>query len=286
MRVPILLACLGLLAATSPAVAPSPDPALLAAVNGEWRLPADRARDVYRHPAETLTFFDVHPGQTVIELYPSGGWYMRILAPLEANAGHYVAAVPATPKAVAQATDLFRQNAQWFGHPELVAWQAKTQAAPASPPELGAPASDKVEAGTEFAPPGTADRILTFRNIHNLLAAGAGDGEAPAFFAAAFRALKHGGVLGVEEHRLPENMDAARERTIGYVKKSTIVRLATAAGFRPPGESEINANPADTHDWPKGVWTLPPTYALGDENRAKYAAVGESDRLTLRFVKP
>lgn len=266
MRPVFAFACLALLAAASPSPAPQPSAALAAAVDGSVRTPADRARDQYRHPAETLAFFDVRPGQTVVELYPSAGWYMRILAPLEAKGGHYIAAVSPGDKAALQAHDLFQQNAEAFGHPELVAWDAK--------------------AGGEIAPAGTVDRVLTFRNIHNLLMAGTRDGNAPAFFAAAYRALKPGGILGVVEHHLPEAMDSAREKTTGYVKRSTIIRLAAEAGLRLAGESDVNANPKDTHDWPKGVWTLPPTYDLGDEDKAKYAAIGESDRLTLKFVKP
>jgi predicted methyltransferase len=141
---------------------------------------------------------------------------------------------------------------------------------------------------TDLVPPGTADMVLTFRNIHNLLGSPdqPGDGNAPQAFADWFRALKPGGVLGVEEHRLPETMDSAREKTSGYVKRSTVIRLALAAGFQLGGMSGINANPKDDHDHPKGVWTLPPSYALGDQDRAKYAAIGESDRMTLKFIKP
>lgn len=226
--------------------------------------PADeRARDKYRHPAETLGFFGLAPDQNVVELYPSGGWYLHILAPLVAAKGHYIAAVPPGAKSEAQAHGLL---APIGGNTSVVAWDAK--------------------AGGDLAPAGTVDRVLTFRNIHNMLMDGDGDGTAPAFFAAAFRALKHGGVLGIVEHHLPEGMDKAREKTSGYVKRSTVIRLATAAGFRPGGESNVNANPKDKHDWPKGVWTLPPTYELGAQDRAKYAAVGESDRMTIKFVKP
>ena len=105
-------------------------------------------------------------------------------------------------------------------------------------------------------------------------------------FARCFAMLRPGGTLGIEDHRLPESADAARERSSGYVKVSTVRRLAEAAGFRFVGASEINANPRDTADWPQGVWTLPPSYQLGDQDRARYAAIGESDRMTLRFVKP
>jgi predicted methyltransferase len=126
--------------------------------------------------------------------------------------------------------------------------------------------------------------VLTFRNVHNLVMAG--EAVAAKAFADFYAALKPGGILGVVDHRLPEDMDGEREKTSGYIKRSTIVRLASAAGFRLAGESEINANPRDTHDWPAGVWTLPPTYRLGDADREGYRSIGESDRLTLKFVKP
>jgi predicted methyltransferase len=140
-------------------------------------------------------------------------------------------------------------------------------------------------AGTTTMAPGTADIVLTFRNVHNLLMQ-----DNPAVAANAFKtfyaALKPGGTLGIVDHRLPEDKDVALEKSSGYLKRSTVVRLATAAGFRLAGESQVNANPRDTHDHPEGVWTLPPNYRLKDVDRAKYAAIGESDRFTLKFVKP
>jgi predicted methyltransferase len=137
---------------------------------------------------------------------------------------------------------------------------------------------------SDIAPAGSADTVLTFRNIHNFVKAG--DTASAQFFADCYRALKPGGVLGVVDHNLPEDADTALEINSGYLKRSTIVRLANAAGFKLDGESAINANPKDDHLHPKGVWTLPPTYALGDVDRTKYQEIGESDRLTLRFVKP
>jgi predicted methyltransferase len=145
-------------------------------------------------------------------------------------------------------------------------------------------------AAATMAKPGSVDRVLTFRNVHNLLMpedGGTKDGAvAEAFFKAAYKALKPGGMLGVVDHRLPESASSAREQTSGYVKRSTVIRLATAAGFKLAGESEVNANPKDTADWPDGVWTLPPSLSQKDKDRAKYLAIGESDRMTLRFVKP
>ncbi len=246
----------------------APSGAIVAAVANPARLESDRPRDRYRHPAETLAFFGLKPDQTVIEYSPGGGWFTRILMPLLAPSGHYVAVVSRDPRAVASASKLIAS----------LPGAAKAVVASFDP------------ATATMAQPGTADIVLTFRNVHNLFMpddGGSTDGAvARAFFAAAYKALKPGGILGIEDHRLPENADSARETTSGYVKTSTVVRLATAAGFRLAGKSEINANPRDTADWPGGVWTLPPTLQLKDQDRAKYLAIGESDRMTLRFVKP
>jgi predicted methyltransferase len=239
--------------------------AVAKAVANADRPAEERARDRYRHPVETLGFFGVAPGQTVVEYSPGGGWYTRILMPLLADKGTYVAAT--SPRGMDQTRALVAKGPG----------AARAQVHAFDP------------AGTaELAPAGSADRVLTFRNVHNLLMGngGTGDGNAQAFFKAAFKALKPGGVLGVVDHRLPESAPDERQKTSGYVKRSTVVRLATAAGFRLAGESEINANAKDTADWPKGVWTLPPTLQLGEQDRARYLAIGESDRMTLRFVKP
>ncbi|MBP8231880.1 class I SAM-dependent methyltransferase [Rhizorhabdus sp.] len=260
-----LLVALGLsLAAPSLAVAaPAPSPELTKALSDSRRSEANRARDAYRHPAETLAFFEVAPGQTVVEYYPGGGWYTEILAPMLKGNGRYVAMPPASEKGLAAAKAMLERNKDWFGTVDV---------APFSPTE------------PSTFPAGTADRVLTFRNVHNLIMAG--DATAAKAFADFYGALKPGGILGVVDHRLPEEMDSAKEKQSGYIKRSTIIRLATAAGFKLVGESPVNANPKDTHDWPKGVWTLPPTYSLGEVDRAKYQAIGESDRLTLKFVKP
>ncbi|HEY0270500.1 MAG TPA: hypothetical protein VGC10_05885, partial [Sphingomonas sp.] len=237
------------------------------AVGDAGRGDANRARDKYRHPGETLTFFGLKPDMTVIELIPGKGWYSEILAPLLAEQGHYVAAV-----APGKDTDGFQAILAGDG-----ARYGKVQVVPFVEGQPNA-----------LVPAGTADMILTFRNIHNLLGSPEqpGDGNAPQAFADWFAALRPGGILGIEEHRLPESMDSTREKTTGYVKRSTVIRLAMAAGFQLAGASEVNANPKDDHDHPKGVWTLPPSYALGDVDKAKYAAIGESDRMTLKFVKP
>ena len=248
-----------------PGIEVSPD--IAAAVADPARKPENSARDKYRHPAQTLSFFGLKPDMSVIEMLPGGGWYSEILAPYLAANGHYVAAVPPGKETDSFQALLASDTARY----------GKVQVVPFTAGQL-----------TDFTPPGTADLVLTFRNIHNLLGSPdqPGDGNAPQTFADWYRALKPGGILGIEEHRLPEQMDVAREKTTGYVKRSTVIRLAMAAGFQLVAASDVNANPKDDHDHPKGVWTLPPTYSLGDTDKAKYAAIGESDRMTLKFVKP
>jgi predicted methyltransferase len=242
--------------------------ALAAAVAAPHRSEANRARDQYRHPVETLAFFGIKPTDTVVELWPGGGWYTEILAPYLAEKGKLIAAAPAGrgTESLAKRLDA---NAALYGNVARANF----------PSALG---------GTGVAP-GTADAVLTFRNVHNWKM-GYMQPEKTDYSEAAFREiyamLKPGGVLGIEDHRLPESASADRERTSGYIKVSTVRKLAEAAGFKFVGASEVNANPKDTADWPDGVWTLPPTLAKGDVDRAKYQAIGESDRMTLKFVKP
>lgn len=235
-----------------------------AAVAAKTRTPANVERDQYRHPVDTLAFFGVKPGDTVVEFSPGGGWYTEILAPLIKDKGRYIALV--SPRGAEGATKLLEGNRAAFGSGATVATLDGAT-------------------GASTVPAGSADVVLTFRNVHNLLMNS--DPAVPGrTFAAFYAVLKPGGVLGVVDHRLPEEMDTAKEKTSGYIKRSTVVRLAQAAGFELAGESAINANPRDDHDHPQGVWTLPPSYRLGDQDRATYAAVGESDRMTLKFRKP
>jgi predicted methyltransferase len=236
-------------------------------IGGDWRPAAHRARDAYRHPKATLEFFEVRPDQTLIEITPAGGWYAEILAPLLRDNGRYIAA-EARPTSGAEARDddtalrkLFAAHPAQFDHAAIVAFDPKA-------PVLG--------------PPASADRVLTFRNVHNWAMAG----TAPAMFKAFFAVLKPGGVLGVVDHRADEGTTLEEVKGSGYLPVDYVVKLATDAGFVLDGRSEINANPKDDHDHPKGVWTLPPTFALGDQDKATYQAIGESDRMTLRFVKP
>lgn len=232
---------------------------IAAAIAAPSRTPKNVARDQYRHPAETLAFFGVTPKATVVEYSPSGGWYTEILAPLLRDHGTFYALQP---------TGRY-----------LDGYKAFLAANPAVYDKV------KVAAYPEEAasiPTGSVDTVLTFRNVHNMVMAG----NEGATFKAFFAMLKPGGTLGVVDHRLPEDRDSALEKSSGYLKVSTIRRIAQGAGFEYVGASEVNANPKDTADWPKGVWTLPPTLSQKDVDKDKYLAIGESDRMTLKFRKP
>ena len=239
-----------------------------AVLAGDWRSEKNKARDQYRHPKETLAFFGVKPDQTVVELYPGGGWYTEILAPYLKDHGHYVAAIikPDKPEGeeAINKTGLrakFAADAAHYGKASVVEFVPKTAV---------------------LGPPGSADVVLTFRNVHNMT----DDGVAEPIFKAMFAVLKPGGTLGVVDHRAKPGSTLAQDKDSGYLPVDAVVKLATDAGFKLEAQSEINANPKDTKDYPKGVWTLPPSYALKDVDREKYTAIGESDRMTLKFVKP
>ena len=273
-RFAFLLLAAALPLASSQAQAPSPlsaqqTSALKAAVAASTRTEANRARDKYRHPAETLAFFGIKPSDTVVEIWPGGGWYTEILAPyLAAGGGTLYTAAPDWGRS--GLTKLQQANPKVYGGLKVADF-----------PVFDGKAAE--------VPAGTADAVVTFRNVHNWRMGYRRD-DKQDYSADAFRQiyamLKPGGVLGIEDHRLPESADAERERTSGYIKVSTVRRLAEQAGFKFAGASEINANPKDTADWPDGVWTLPPSLTLKDKDRERYVAIGESDRMTLRFVKP
>ncbi|WP_339618123.1 methyltransferase [uncultured Gilvimarinus sp.] len=231
------------------------------------------ARDEYRHPAETLSFFGVEPDMTVVEIWPGGGWYTDILAAYLRDSGTFYAAHFNPNSDVAY----FKRSREAFGkkmaeHPERY---DQVKLSVFNPPDQ-----------YDIAPVGSADAVLTFRNAHNWYMNGGGEKRLLAAFSSFYRALKPGGVLGVVDHRLPEDRDDAEQQTSGYIKQSVIESVAKQAGFVLADTSDINANPKDTANHEKGVWTLPPSYRLGDVDRAKYQAIGESDRMTLKFVKP
>jgi predicted methyltransferase len=256
---------------TAMAATPADSGALDQAIAGAWRNPNNVARDKYRHPKETLSFFGVKPNQTVVEITPGSGWYTEILAPLLRDHGHYIAIVddPASVKAedhneADNADTMLRVKLASQGGMYALAMVREIDYPKA--PVLG--------------PPNSADVVLTFRNVHNWVM----DGTQATMFKAFFTVLKPGGVLGVTDHRA--NPGPATDGNKGYVTEQQVIDYATAAGFVLDGRSEINANPKDTKDYPKGVWTLPPTLQLKEQDKSKYLAIGESDRMTLRFVKP
>ncbi|MEJ2139487.1 MAG: methyltransferase [Gammaproteobacteria bacterium] len=248
----------------------SPDNGGLAAMlAGDHRSPENTARDKYRHPAETLGFFGLRPDSTVVEIWPGAGWYTEIIAPYVREQGKFIAAGFDPDSEV----DFIRAGV------------AKYRAKLDERPDL----YDRVEMTVlmppdkyDFAAPASVDLILTFRSIHNWMPRDV-QGE---MLAAMYKALKPGGVLGVVEHRGIPSEPQDPKAASGYVNQEYAIEMIERAGFVLNGSSEINANPADTKDHPEGVWTLPPTLRLGAQDKDKYLAIGESDRFTLRFVKP
>jgi len=238
---------------------------------GDWRTPENRARDQFRHPKETLSFFGVKPNDTIIEITPSAGWYAEVLAPFVKDKGRYFGVVTDPTKTSSDASreynekqnkalrDKFAARVDVFGNAGLLEIDPKS-------PSIGESSS--------------ADVVLTFRNVHNWMAAGT---EAD-MFEAFFEVLKPGGTLGVVEHRAKDAVPKGDKS--GYVGEEQIIAMAIAAGFTFDARSEINANPKDTKDYVNGVWTLPPNLRDGETNREKYLMIGESDRMTLRFKKP
>lgn len=225
------------------------------------------ARDGARHPVEVLQFFGVRKDSTVVEILPgSAGYYMEILAPYLKESGRYIAASRDSAAAPQYLADHQKLLARLKAEPALYGKVVVTQ----------------FNAGRhEIAPPGSADFVLTFRNLHNWLERGELEGALRAFH----KALKPGGVLGVVDHRGRTDLSQEAQMKSGYVRQDVAIALIEKAGFRLASASEVNANPRDTKDYPAGVWTLPPTYRLKDQDRAKYQAIGESDRFTLKFSK-
>lgn len=244
---------------------------LEAAMHGEHRSDKNKARNQYRHPISTLAFFGLQPDMTVLEIAPGGGWYSEILAPAMRDSGVYIAgsydvSVEGQPKyRYRQHATLLKQIEE---QPELY---GQVKVANYSPPQ-----------SRNLWDENSVDMVLTFRSSHGWTRTGIIDDV----YADFFKVLKQGGVLGVVQHRAPEDGDAEQWAKKGYVPEARIIAAAKKAGFVLDGKSEINANPKDLKDHDKGVWRLPPSLALGDENRDKYLAIGESDRMTLRFKKP
>jgi predicted methyltransferase len=249
----LLAGTAALMSVATAALAQSDDNALQQAIASPARSAAFIARDPVRHPAEELRFFGVKPDAKLVEIWPGGGYWTEILMPYLRGHGHYVAALP----------------------PGKQAASFRTRFPKAETTELG-------DSHYTIAPRGSADVVVAFRNLHDWMATN----EASQMLAAFFVALKPGGVLGVEDHRARPDRPQDPHAVSGYVRQDYAIALVQQAGFVFVGSSEINANPKDTTDWPKGVWTLPPTFALGEKDHARYAAVGEADNFVLLFRKP
>jgi len=242
------------------------DPAVAAAVASPARSATAVARDKARHPVEELTFFGLGPKMNVVELWPGGGYWTDILAPYLKAGGTYTIALPA-PGNAEEDTSVARLRARIAAEKDRLGVVHESFLGPGH---------------FDIAPPGSADLVVTFRNLHNWMY----DGYAEQALAACFTALKPGGILGIEEHRGRNDVPQDPKGKNGYVRQDYAIALAKKAGFVLVESSEINANPRDTKDWVDGVWTLPPTLAQGEKDRAKYIAVGEADNFVLKFQKP
>jgi predicted methyltransferase len=266
-RMVTVASALGLIGMVLAATAATPDPALVAAVADPGRTATSVARDPARHPAEELASFGIKPNMTVVELWPGGGYWTEILGSyLAKGGGTYYVALNA-PGDAEEDKGTERWRARMAAQKDRLGVIHETTLGPKN---------------TDIAPAGSADMVLTFRNLHNWMDGGYAD----AVLAATFKALKPGGILGIEEHRGRNDKPQDPKAKDGYVRQDYTVALAKKAGFVLVGSSEINANPKDTKDWVDGVWTLPPTLSQGDKDRAKYVAIGEADNFVLKFQKP
>lgn len=243
---------------------------LEAALAGAHRSPEHVARDRYRHPAETLRFFGLRADMQVLEVAPGGGWYTEVLAPFLAQKG----------KLTVASFGIEHRNDYLAGiHRD---YAAKLATDPDTYGRVHMVSPFQKPTYLEQVDSDSMDMVLTFRNTHNWIR----DEVARSVYQACFRVLRPGGILGVVQHRAPPGADVPASVKQGYVPEEYVVQLAEEAGFRLQARSEVNANPRDTRDHPKGVWTLPPTLRLKEQDRDKYLAIGESDRMTLKFVKP
>ena len=279
-RIPVTVAVLGIVlsAGCAPNLAAAQtdraaSAALDAAIAGPHRSAENRARDRYRNPRETLSFFGFRPDMTVVEIWPGGGWYTEILAPALRGKGKlYAAQYSPNPE--------FAYQRRYFGAFLTMLGSQPDVYSEVTVTHLGFPYE------LEVAPRESADLVVTFRNVHNWFGEGYGPEDARLGFIAMFDALKPGGVLGIVDHRWPDPATEDPSAGNGYISEERTIEYAEAAGFEFAGRSDINRNPRDTHDHPEGVWTLPPSLALGDRDRQRYLEIGESDRYTLKFVKP
>lgn len=274
MALPRRLFCATLAAPLLPACALTPpgaraSPALQGAVDGAWRSSANRARDAARHPLETLHFFGLRPEHAVVELAPGGGWYTEILAPYLRERGRLFAAHYA------------RDDARDYRRRSRAGFEAKLAASPALYDRVAVCTLPAGARFTDLPAADPVDQVLTFRNLHNWLEDGTLDARLQAFHAV----LRPGGVFGVVDHRAAPGTPLDVQRRSGYLTEDLVIERARAAGFVLDARSEVNANPRDTKDHANGVWSLPPSLRGGDVDRARFQAIGESDRFTHRYVK-
>jgi predicted methyltransferase len=247
---------------------PNAKKGLTVALAGSYRMPGNKERDKDRHPVKTMEVFGLRPDMRVFEVGPGAGWWTELLAVVLAQKGKLViAGFDAKSDNLGVAFNGRAQELKFGNAPELY---GKLELLPASPGSYN------------FGEPDSLDMVLNMRMTHNLVRAG----NLEKFLAAAFAALKPGGVLAIEQHRAAEGADPKTSSEKGYVPEKWLIEQVEAAGFKLEKKSEVNANPKDTKDYPQGVWTLPPNFAEGDKDKAKYEAIGESDRMTLKFVKP
>lgn len=259
--------------AAQPEIDATTSSALDDAMSGEHRSAENKARDKYRHPKETLAFFGFRSDMTVVEIWPGGGWYTEILAPaLKENGKLYAVQYSVNPQ--------YSYQRRYFG-----AFLTKAGESPDVFRDVIVTAMD-FPYQLNIAPSGAADLVVTFRNAHNWVSSGYHKASAQLAFQAMFDVLKPGGVLGIVDHRWPDAENEDPHAEDGYISEQRLIAFAEEAGFEFAGRSDVNRNAKDTHDHPEGVWTLPPSFALDEQDREKYLAIGESDRLTIRFVKP
>lgn len=250
--------------------AAEPGVSLEQAIAGKHRDPVNAARDKYRHPKQTLEFFGIQPDMTVLETLPGAGWYTEILAPYLRDRGNLIVA-----------TMLLTNDSPEYFHKRQATYYAKMDAAPEIYGRVKR-TTFKKEKYLEDVEDNSVDMVLDSRNLHNYIRFGG----AEELFGTYYRILKPGGILSVIDHRAPEGVDVKQFADTGYVPESYAIALAEQSGFKLVAKAEINANPKDTKNHPKGVWTLPPVYRLGNEDKEKYSAIGESDRMTIKFIKP
>ena len=269
----VLMVCASMCALGAEALDPATAQAVDAALAGAHRSDEHRARDQYRHPKETLAFFGLRHDMTVVEIWPGSGWYSEVLAPVLKDHGKFYAAQYG-PHAIAdyQRKDDAALLAKAKQYPHVFGAMQFTSLW--TPDDL------------TIAPPGTADMVVTFRNVHNWVNK-AYKLDVPQIFGAFYAALKPGGILGVVDHRWPDANTEDPNARDGYVSEERVIALAKAAGFEFVGRSDINRNLRDNHEHPNGVWNLPPsTVVKAGDDKQKYLTIGESDRMTLKFRKP